>query len=252
MTTTPVIPNRPSAPSARRPWSGARTALIVVGVVVALVGGGALAGGGVALWAANQRDSDGFITAGPGRFNTDSYAISAPSVHVDVTGPDAFYDEDPLGEVRFQVVPAHSGGSVFVGIGRADDVAAYLGEVRHDEVSDFDTGPFSVTYGRHPGGAPSTDPTAQSFWVASDAGRGARTLTWNIAPGDWTVVIMNVDASAGIQVDVSTGAKIPFLGVLAATALGVGGMLLAAGAVMVVAPIATRTRRRPPADSSVS
>jgi hypothetical protein len=250
MTTTPIIPNLPT--STRRPWSGARTALIVVGLVVALAGGSALAGGGVALWAANQRDSDGFFTAGPGRFSTESYAISAPSLHVDVTGPDAFYEEDALGEVRFRVAPANSGGSVFVGIGRTDDVAAYLGEVRHDEVSDFDTGPFSVTYGRHPGGAPSTDPTVQRFWAASDAGPGARTLTWTIAPGDWTVVIMNMDGSAGIQVDVSTGAKIPFLGVFAATALVVGGILLVAGTVMVVAPIATRARRRPPADTSVS
>jgi hypothetical protein len=242
--TTPVTPSRPSTTSTRRSWTGARIALIVVGVVVALFGGAALAGGGVALWAANQRDSDGFFTAGPGRFSTDSYALSAPSVHLDMIGPDAFYDEDTLGEVRFRVAPDNAGGSVFVGIGRADDVAAYLDRVGHDEVSDLDTGPFSVTYNRHPGGAPSTNPTAETFWVASDAGPGTRTVTWTVAPGDWTVVVMNMDASAGVRVDISTGAKVPFVGPLATTALVFGAILLAAGTVMVVAPITTRGRRR--------
>ena len=165
-------------------------------------------------------------------------------MHVDVTGPDAFYGGDALGDVRFQVAPAAPGGSLFVGIARADDVAAYLNQVRHDEVRDFDAGPFTVTYGRHQGGAPSTDPAAQTFWAASDAGPGPRTVTWPIRAGDWAVVIMNSDASAGIQVDVSTGARTPVLGTVAAVTLVIGGLLLVAGTVMILAPIVASRRRR--------
>jgi hypothetical protein len=121
--------------------------------------------------------------------------------------------------------------SVFVGVGPADDVAAYLDAVSHDEVADLDAGPFDVTYARHPGGEPATDPAAQTFWAATDSGTGARTLTWPVASGDWAVVVMNTDASAGIDADVTAGATIPILGASAVAAVLVGGLMLVAGAV---------------------
>ena len=56
MTTTPTIPNRIPMTSGRRPSSVGRTVLIVLGVIVALDGVGASAGGGVMLWADHQRE----------------------------------------------------------------------------------------------------------------------------------------------------------------------------------------------------
>ena len=252
MTTTPTTPTKPTAPAGspgRRSWSATRTVLVVAGSVPALLGVGSLAGGGFALWAAQQRDSDGFLTSGQERFATDTYAISATSLHVDVTGPDV-YGEGQLGDVRSQVRPVDSGSSLFVGVGPAKEVTAYLDAVNHVEVSDLEVGPFDVTYTPHAGGQPATGPATQTFWTATGAGAGPQTLTWPIASGDWAVVIMNTDSSAGIQADVAAGAKVPFLRTVAVIAFVAGGLLLGAGLALIVLPVLTRGprgRRRPAA-----
>jgi len=246
MTTAPTAPTAPTRSAPRR-WGAGRIALVVAGAVLALSGTGPLLGGGLAAWADQQRDADGYLTAGPGRFATDTYAISAPSVHLHAAGPDVLYEHGMLGTVRIEVRPIDAGTSVFVGVGRASDVAAYLDRVDHDEVADLETGPFSVRYDRHPGGKPAAGPAAQSFWTTSQSGPGEHTLTWPVEEGDWTVVIMNADASAGLQADVSTGAELPILSGIAAAALATGGVMLLAGIAMVVAAIATgRPRRRLP------
>jgi hypothetical protein len=140
---------------------------------------------------------------------------------------------------------------LFVGIGRAADVAAYLEQVNYDRVDDFDTGPFNVSYKRHAGGQPATEPGAQSFWVASDAGTGPRTLTWSVTNGDWAVVIMNTDASAGVRADVTGGVTLPVLRPLAVTMPVVGGVLLPVAAVMILFIVGTRSRR-PQIDAGTS
>lgn len=251
MTTTPTVPTPariPAAPtSPRRRWSGPRTVALVASVLLALFSVGLLAGGVATLATAQQRDNDGFVTGEPGRFNTETYAVTTPTVAVDATGPDAAYVEALVGKVRLQVEPTDSGTSLFVGVGRAADVAAYLGQVNYDKVDNFDTGPFDVSYQRHAGGQPATEPGAQSFWIASNSGTGPRTLTWSVASGDWVVVIMNTDASAGIDADVTAGVTLPILKPIAITMLVVGGLLLPVGAMLIIATVATR-RRSPAID----
>lgn len=103
MTTTQTVPaTRPAAPE-HRPWSGGRTVMVVAGGVIGLFGAGSIAGGVLALWAYQQRDADGFMTAGPQVFTTESYALSVPSLDLGVIGPDYPYQGDLLGEVRIQL-----------------------------------------------------------------------------------------------------------------------------------------------------
>jgi hypothetical protein len=251
MTTTRTASTVSAAPSTRRTWSGRRTALLVAGGLLAVFSVGSLAGGGAALVTAQQRGDDGFITGSPGRFTTDTYAIATPSVNVDAAGPDAAYVEDLVGKIRIQVQSVSPGTSLFVGVGRADDVARYLDRVTYDKVDQFDTGPFEVDYKRHAGGQPATAPAAQTFWVASDTGTGSRNLIWPVTSGDWTVVIMNTDASAGIEADVTAGVTLPILRPIAITALVVGGLLLPAAAVLIIATFASRRRRPTIATRSV-
>jgi hypothetical protein len=241
-TPTPTTPAAATGPPRLRPWSAGRTVLVIAGCLLAMLGLGALISGGVAAWAGGQRDTGGYLTSGPGRFTTDSYAISATTMHLDVIGPDV-YGEGQLGKVRIQAQPAKPGASLFVGVGPAKDVAAYLDPIHHVDVSDLDAAPFDVTYREHQGGQPASDPAAQTFWTATAAGTGPQTVTWPIADGDWALVIMNTDASAGIQADVTAGAALPILRTVAIIAFIVGGMLLVAGIAMVVAPIVTRRPR---------
>ena len=193
----------------------------------------------VGLWTHAQRDADGYHTAGPERLTSDAFVLTAPSMDVGITGPDAVAAGDLLGDVRITVTSTKD-TPVFVGIGPADDVARYLDGVRRSEVADFDADPFTVSYVQHPGGQPTADPTTQDFWAASDSGTGTRTLTWNVADGNWSIVVMNADRSAGVDADISLGATLPVLLPASITAVVVGGLLLLIGIVIIVVTIATR------------
>jgi len=76
------------------------------------------------------------------------------------------------------------------------------------------------------------------LWAAlvESAGSGHQAITWTPENGDWTAVVMNLDGSRGVAVEVTAGAELPVLrdltlgmGVLAAVVL-VGGALLVAAA----------------------
>lgn len=238
MTTTEPPPG-PVAP-VRRSWSAWRTVLVILGAVLILLGGSLLIGGGIGLWAHAQRDSAGYHTAGPERLTTDTFALSAPSLDVGITGPDAIYANDLLGDVRITLESRNAETPLFIGIGPAGDVAKYLNGVGHTEVADFEADPFKVSYVPRPGGEPAADPTAQTFWVASDAGTGPRTLSWDVADGNWSVVVMNADGSPGVDTDVSIGSTLPAILPVSIGALVAGGVLLLLGIAVIVVTVTTR------------
>lgn len=248
MTTTGPVTG--PAGSVRRSWSAWRTVLVILGSLLILLGGASLIGGGVALWTHAQRDADGYHTAGPERLTTEAFALTAPSLDVDLTGPDAVYAGDLLGDLRITVESRKADTPVFVGIGPADDVARYLDGVRRSEVADFDADPFTVSYVQRAGGQPAADPGTQDFWAASDTGTGRRTVTWNVADGNWSIVVMNADRSAGVDADVSLGGTLPVLLPAAIAALVVGGLLLILGIVIIVLTIATRRTIGQPAPAA--
>ena len=240
MTTTPLAP----APPARRSWSGWRTLLVVVGAMFAMVSVVLFAIGGVGLWAQHQRDGNGYFTAGPERLATSAYALSAPSLDIGGTGPDALYTDDFLGDVRIDFESKTPGTAVFVGIGPAADVAAYLNGVGHDEVADFDVDPFKLSTTSRAGNDPSAAPATQSFWVASATGAGPSTLTWPATGGDWSVVIMNADGSRNVAVDLSVGGTLPAVEGITIGALIGAVLLLIIGTAVIVATISTRRDAR--------
>jgi hypothetical protein len=170
-------------------------------------------------------------------------------VHVHGAGPDYFYEDALVGEVRLQLRPVDAGDVLFAGVGPSDQVAAYLSRVSHDEFTDIDLDPFTVDYTRHPGDRPATAPTAQTFWTASDSGPGARTLTWKPAAGDWTVVVMRADGSAGVRADIAVGGKLPIVRIIGITTVVLGIVTLLGGLAMVGLAVLIRGRRRPVAGS---
>ena len=62
------------------------------------------------------------------------------------------------------------------------------------------------------------------------SGTGTQTLEWKPKQGDWAVVVMNADGSAGVSTQSTFGAKVTFLA-------EVGLALLAAGLVLLVASV---------------
>jgi hypothetical protein len=113
-------------------------------------------------------------------------------------------------------------------------VETYFDGVAHDEVRDLEFDPFSVEYRRFPGGEPPGPPGEQTFWAASASGSGEQSATWRAESGEWTIVVMNADASRGVSADVSAGAEAGFLLWLAIGLLVAGALVLVGGVAMIV------------------
>jgi hypothetical protein len=184
---------------------------------------GALVTGGVVLAVLDQtQDDDGYLMTDRTDLRAEGHAVITDAIELhDPTWlplPSSF-----LGDVR---VDAESGaGEVFIGIADTDDVDRYLDGVGHSTVVDLDDDGLSPDprYRVSDGGPPRTEPGDSDIWEVSVSGAGEQSLTWDVESGDWTVVVMNVDGSAPVEVEAAAGATLPGLGWV------VGGLLLAGG-----------------------
>jgi hypothetical protein len=213
-----------AAPSVPR-WSAGRILLLVAGSLASLFAILLLGIGGTAIWAnTTQRDDDGYFSTSTQTFTSSGYAIS----HTD--GVDL---SDAPGWVgKFATVRVRATGSepIFIGIARTTRAHDYLRGIAHDEVDDVDYDPFSADYVHAAGGAPAAKPAASRMWAAHVTGAGEQTLTWKMRKGDWSLVVMNADASRGVHARMSFGANVHYVGWIAAGLIALGLAVLAAGA----------------------
>ena len=215
----------------------ARIVVAVVAVLFALVSVGMIVGGVAVAWAfGTQRDADGFLTSPTFELESGSYAIT--SEDVDLASRPGDWFPSGLADVRIDVA---ADDSVFVGIGPSADVDAYLSGVAIDEVTRLGPADTDVEYRTVAGSAiPVTVPAAQDFWVESSEGSAAGFM-WEVDAGEWTVVVMNADASPSVAVSLDAGVRIPIL-------FGIGIGLLIGGLFLGMASAAAlvwATRRAP-------
>lgn len=216
-----------------------RVARIVLGVVLALLGLGLLVGGiGLGAALAFGTDDDGFFTFGPQPFSTDTHALVSGDVDL---GTDPEPGDWATAEVRVRA-EAPGGQPVFVGVGRADDVAAALDGVDHEVVVDVSVSPFDPRYRRIRGDAVPAPPATWDGWAATASGPGEVELEWEAESGEWALVVMRPDGTAGVSADVAIGVRVERLGTIA-VAIGVIGAVLVALGVALALPA---VRRRGP------
>ena len=216
--------------------NGRRIALVVAGSLASLVAAGLLAIGGLALWGDSQKDSDGYISTDTHRFEAGTRALATENLDVDLGDADWIAQSNDLGKVRVQI-ESRGDKPVFVGIAPTSDVEDYLAGVSHSTLTDVSTSPFKAEYDDHAGDRRPVAPADSRIWAASEHGSGKQTLNWEIEDGDWSVVVMNADGSAGVDADVSTGAEVPFLSALGWTAVGSGGFVLIVGVGLLIMAI---------------
>ncbi|MFC1866448.1 YciC family protein, partial [Chloroflexota bacterium] len=206
--------------------SAGKIILLIFGILGLLVSIGLLVGGGTLLWADNAlKDGEGFYATETIQIEKDSYAIITGPADIDIeTGWDRGLGWD-LGElVTFKVKGSNNDLSkqIFIGIAKESDVNSYFSGVEYDEVINLNIHPYVVDYENRSGSVVPGAPTSQTFWTESVYGAGNQTLELELESGSYSLVIMNEDGSAGIDVDVILGAKVPLL-------LGIGIGLLVGG-----------------------
>jgi len=196
----------PYAASGRRESGAGRVAAGVFGGLAALLAVACLVGGGVSVVLdQTQRDSAGYLMSGWQAQSTATYALVSKSYRGGTSG-DVLVNRDLLGTVR---VSARSDTPVFLGIARARDVWAYLHGVNRAVGQGIDTHPSAYT--QIAGGAPASAPGSLSIWAARAAGAGELDVSWKPQNGNWRVVLMNADASPGVNAHMRVGGQLPHL-----------------------------------------
>jgi len=234
MSTTTDIPTH-HQPAASPGRSAGRIALLVVAIASLLGGATALAGGGALIAVDHSWRDDGYLTSDTVTLTADGFAVATEGIEL------GGVDEDwVLGRVRIRVTAHES--PVFVGVARTDDVAAYLAGVEHSTVTDLDYP--GTTYDQHAGGAPGSAPARSDIWLQQATGSGTQSVDWPLdeRPGRWTVVVMNADGTAGVDVDADVGATVPVLGEATAGLLVVGALFALVGAGTLVGLRMTKRR----------
>ncbi|HSK24908.1 MAG TPA: hypothetical protein VK906_17115, partial [Egicoccus sp.] len=211
---------------------GSRVVLLVVGVLLVVIGLGSGAAAAVTGWAhVLQRDDDGFVNSPSATLVSDGHAVVSENLEIIVGTADWFPWNEDL-DLRLRVTSQAADQAVFAGVAATDDVEAYLDDVAHDRVADLNfrrTRYVGVAGTRTP--APPTD---QTFWLAQADGTGTQTLAWSPESGEWTVVVMNADGTAGVDVRADAGVQTALLGPIAIWLLVGSLVLIGLGTTLIV------------------
>lgn len=209
-------------------------AMLVIGVLF-VTSGLALTSLGLAAGVVALQQQDGrYLVTGTAPYSSDGHAVISEDVTISMDGGagDAVLPADVLG-LALQGT-AGSDSDVFLGIGPAEDVAGYLDGVEHSVVTAVGTTPFQPRYREIPGTGSPKPPGEQDFWVESVEGTGAQQLEWELTSGDWTIVVMNADASAPVDVGLRVGVRSSLIGPAAVALLFIGLPLLLLGIPLIV------------------
>ena len=207
---------------------------LVFGILGVLAGAALIAGATVIL--TEDRDDDGFFTSDQYAFAQPSRAIVSEDIELLTGAPSWLIDRitDPV-DLRIQGTSASDEG-LFVGVAPTADVEIYLSGVAHHEVTSLDFDGSSITsvdYQSIEGTAVPALPGSQGFWQASTEGATVQTLDWPLESGSWTFVLMNADASAGVDADLTLGAKISNNVTISWIAMAIGIVSVLGGAYLV-------------------
>ncbi len=229
MTTTNdnYAPQFPAAPMPGKTRHS--TAAIIVGTVLAGSGFLTAVSGGVliALFGNGQAISSEAHT-----ISTANSAVVSDVGHIDNLQGWEFLTGSPTLHISAQNV---SDSGIFVGVGPADDVERYLDNVAVDRVVDLELSPFDLRTRTDNGTATAAAPADESFWVASAESFDEAQLAWALEEGDYEIVVMNADGSAGVLTSAAIGASLPSSTGLWILVTVIGLLIMAGGTVVIVA-----------------
>ena len=171
---------------------------------------------------------------------TSTYALSSTNIALHMDGR-MFVPHAVLGDTKVSAV-SRNGKDIFVGIATTREVQGYLDGVRHATFRRMMGDQPLLT--DHPGVAPATAPGDTDIWAAKSSGPGRQTVVWPPRNGDWSVVVMNADGSAGVSVGSRAGAEVPALAWVVTIMLALATIALVAGALLIALPLLSVSRQK--------
>lgn len=185
---------------------------VLFGILFLLIGL-VLAGTGTFLAAAGG--TQGKITSPAGSVAGSGNALLFNDFAIDTGGVDASKFAD-------MTVGAKSlnGKELFIGLGSTGDVITYLNDVPRDAVTNMSKGQSTVT--PIPGSKTPAPPTEQTIWTNSAQGMEPSIVLPGATAGS-TLVVMNLDGSPNVSIDLTLGVDSPrvFYGAIALIVVGI-------------------------------
>ncbi len=203
--------------------------MLVTGIVLGLLGlltaSLAIASG----WATYAQRDGRYLSSPTEQYSVNSYALTSTELAVLVGQPQPT-SSAPVASVMVRASAVDPGRAIFLGVASSDQVAGYLDDVEHTQLTRVTFAPFQPQYRQVQGSRPPAAPGDQTFWAATAEGTGTQTLQLTLRPGNWVVVIMNADGSRSVSVDLAAGVRTTMLGPITG-ALAAGSLVLLAGGV---------------------
>ena len=212
-------------------WTTGRIIALAAGPVLLLISLALIAGGGALVWADQEQVHSGYVTTSTATYATGGYALASDAITLHSRG--MFVDE-----VRIRITSSDPSRPLFAGIAATGDIERYLSGVSYTAVDGHDAAD-------HPGTGVPSAPAAALPWAARARGTGNLTLTWAVRDGDWTVVVMNADARAGLSVRAEAGIAALALPWLAGEMLALGLLTGVAAAALIIVPVRMAAAREP-------
>jgi len=181
--------------------------------------------GGIYCLAQNSiaKDDDGFFSTWKFRIDKDSSAVVLEPGGIDFGGSQ---DMGEMGTLKVEVTNNHPSEKVFIGAGEVEAVKNYLDGVNYDEITGLRIFPTRANYQNHSGTIIPSDPASQPFWTNTGSGQEIRSLIWSPEGQNASLVIMNLDGSSGLDLEVIVKTNIAALFAIGITNLFIGVFLL--------------------------
>ena len=212
-------------------WTAGRVVSAAIGAVLAVCALGALGAGGTAVWADATQRHGGYVHLGTASYKTAGHALVSDTIKVH---GGLGWLAPLIGQIRIRVTGTGRAGGEFAGVAPANAANRYLSGVSYTTVSSYDGQSLGIS---HPGSRVPLPPQSTPIWTARASGSPGATLRWTMREGDWTVIVMNADGSAGVTAGVDIAASLPALGWLATELLAGGTVLALAAFACIMIPV---------------
>ena len=116
------------------------------------------------------------------------------------------------------------GKELFIGSAPVEDSRSYLTGVEYDKITGLWIFPPHADYQGFNGDTLPVDPASQDFWIDTVSGEGTKELIWD--PEHDSLIIMNADGSAGLDLNVQVKTKVALLFIAGVGSLMIGIFLL--------------------------